>query len=119
MTRKKGREAILNDMRQLDIDSTGFDITINLAADTLYELDRARTAYKKSGSIAVIEHTNKNGSTNKAKNPELTIVLDLKSKAREFLAELGLTPAAQKRLTNDAPKKEKLSPLAKALSEIK
>ena len=100
MTRKKWREAILNDMRQLDIDSTGFDITINLAADTLYELDRARTAYKKSGSIAVIEHTNKNGSTNKAKNPELT-------------------PAAQKRLTNDAPKKEKLSPLAKALSEIK
>lgn len=119
MTRKKWREAILNDMRQLDIDSTGFDITINLAADTLYELDRARAAYKKSGSIAVIEHTNKSGSTNKAKNPELTIVLDLKTKAREFLAELGLTPAAQKRLTNDAPKKEKLSPLAKALSEIK
>ena len=44
---------------------------------------------------------------------------DLHPTLASTLAELGLTPAAQKRLTNDAPKKEKLSPLAKALSEIK
>ena len=58
------------------------------------------------------------GATNLEQNPALRLVNDLNRDALAFWKELGLTPAALKRMREDALKTKKESALAIALKEL-
>lgn len=68
--------------------------------------DEVETAYRETGSRPVIEHTNKNGSVNLVRNPMLRELDTLYDQALTYERELGMTPAALKRITDEAGKRE-------------
>ena len=85
----------------------------------LAERDKAIQDYIKGGRERVIEHTNKNGSTNEAQNPILRLINDYNRDALSYWRELGLTPAGLKKLNEAAMKnEEKGSNLEKALAKL-
>lgn len=93
-----------------------FDAVIDTLAGILENRDKALEEF--DGTI-IVEHTNKNGATNKEQNPVLRLVNDLNRDALAYWRDLGLTPAGLKRI-NDAAIREKKeqSPLEKALEKL-
>ena len=55
------------------------------------------------GKIAIVEHTNKNGSTNRVKNPLLALYNELNRDALSYWKELGLTPAGLRKIKDADP----------------
>lgn len=94
------------------------DSVIDSLAEILMLRDEAGDQYKKLGGQPIVKYTNKGGNTNPTKNPTLVMWNDLNSSALAYWRELGLTPSSYKKMTGDAPKKEKVSGLAAALKEI-
>lgn len=81
--------------------------------------DNAQAAFEESGGQAVVEHTNQGGNTNAAKNPAMTIVMDLNTQALAYWRDLGLTPAGLKKINDSMARIEvKESALEKALKEL-
>lgn len=94
-----------------------FDQTIKVLAEILEKRDEAEEEYKRLGSMPVVEHTNKGGSTNVTKNPALLIWDDLNKSALAYWRDLGLTPAGLKKIRREAGEQKK-SALAMALDEM-
>lgn len=92
------------------------DVITSLAA-ILEKRDAADEEYIRLGGKPVIEYTNKGGATNLTKHPALVLWNELNSSALPYWRDLGLTPSAFKKL-GDAPKKERVSALAKALESL-
>ena len=63
----------------------------------------------------VVEHTNKNGSTNLVKNPLIGQIDALYDQALTYERELGLTPAALKRITDAATVEKRTDPLSELM----
>ena len=78
-----------------------FDEIINQLALILEIRDNAERTYKESGSVPVVEHTNKGGHTNTVKNPSLQILNECNEQALSYWRDLGLTPAGYKKLSGD------------------
>lgn len=96
-----------------------FDAVIDTLSDVLEQRDRAKEQFLKSGGNMVISYTNKGGATNPSKNPFMLAWDDLNSTALSYWRELGLTPAALRKMTGTtAPAEEKKSGLAEALKSI-
>ena len=96
-----------------------FDAVIDTLSDVLEQRDRAKEQFLKSGGNMVISYTNKGGATNPSKNPFMLAWDDLNSTALSYWRELGLTPAALRKMTGTtAPAEEKKSGLAAALASI-
>ena len=96
-----------------------FDAVIDTLSDVLEQRDRAKEQFMKSGGNMVISYTNKGGATNPSKNPFMLAWDDLNSTALSYWRELGLTPAALRKMTGTtAPAEEKKSGLAEALKAI-
>ena len=66
----------------------------------------------------MVEHTNKNGSTNMVKNPLLALLDTQNATALAYWRDLGLTPAGLKKLNENALKKPKTNALTEALNKI-
>lgn len=69
-----------------------FDSVIDTLASILERRDDAEAFYQKNGGEPVIEHTNRGGETNLAKNPALCLVNELNRDALQYWRDLGLTP---------------------------
>ena len=96
-----------------------FDAVIDTLSDVLEQRDRAKEQFLKSGGNMVISYTNKGGATNPSKNPFMLAWDDLNSTALSYWRELGLTPAALRKMTGStAPAEEKKGGLAAALASI-
>ena len=96
-----------------------FDAVIDTLSDVLEQRDRAKEQFMKSGGNMVISYTNKGGATNPSKNPFMLAWDDLNSTALSYWRELGLTPAALRKMTGaTAPAEEKKSGLAEVLKSI-
>ena len=96
-----------------------FDAVIDTLSDVLEQRDSAKEQFLKSGGNMVISYTNKGGATNPSKNPFMLAWDDLNSTALSYWRELGLTPAALRKMTGTtAPAEEKKSGLAEALKAI-
>lgn len=67
---------------------------------------------------AVVNHTNKGGATNLAKNPFLVMVNDLDTKALAYWRDLGLTPAGLKKLNADVVKDKNDGSFEKLLANV-
>lgn len=91
---------------------------IDTLAAILEKRDAAEEQYKQLKSLPIIVHTNKAGAANPTKNPALVLWNDLNTTALAYWRDLGLTPSAFRKLTGDAPKKERISGLAAALKSL-
>lgn len=83
-----------------------FDAAMETLAAILEKRDEAEALYKKGGSIPVIEHTNKGGSTNMEQNPALRLINDLNRDALQYWRELGLTPSGLNKINANAVKEK-------------
>ena len=95
-----------------------FDAIIDELAGILERRDLAEEEFINSGSHVIVEHTNKNGSTNLKQNPALRLVNDLNRDALTYWKELGLTPAGLKRLGEQVTNKEDDIGLGDVLAEL-
>ena len=80
-------------------------------------MDEVENAYRENGSNPVVEHTNKNGSTNIVRNPLLRELDTLYDQALTYERELGLTPAALKRIAEGLKNEAEEDPFSKLLED--
>lgn len=114
---KKYRIDIEDKMRALSIYRPEFEHAVNVLARTLYDYDQMQSDFRASGGKLLVEYTNKAGATNAVKNPAYLAVETLRQDILAYSKELGLTPAALKKIDEDAFKKgEKKKGLAAILS---
>lgn len=118
MTATKWKNLIKRQLSALGQTEKAYDSVISTLADILEQRDAVYQEYIDTGCEPVREYTNKGGATNLTKNPLLVLWDDLNKSALAYWRELGLTPSSYKKMTGDAPKKEKGGGLAEALKSI-
>lgn len=95
-----------------------FDLAIDQLAGIMEARDAAEKQYKATGKKPVIQHTNKGGATNLAKNPMLVIMNECNQQALAYWRDLGLTPSGFKKLGNEVVSVKKEASLGDLLSKI-
>ncbi len=80
-----------------------FSGVIDTLARILEKRDAAIKEFEDSGAQSVIEHTNRFGATNLVKNPRLQSIRELNRLALSYIRDLGLTPAAYKKIATAEP----------------
>ena len=118
MTAKQWKNLIKRQLSALGQTEKAYDSVISTLADILEQRDAVYQEYIDAGCEPVREYTNKGGATNLTKNPLLVLWDDLNKSALAYWRELGLTPSGYKKMTSDAPKKERVSGLAEALKSL-
>ena len=118
MTATKWKNLIKRQLSALGQTEKAYDSVISTLADILEQRDAVYQEYIDAGCEPVREYTNKGGNTNLTKNPLLVLWDDLNKSALAYWRELGLTPSSYKKMTGDAPKKEKGGGLAAALKSL-
>lgn len=119
MTARKWRNTI-NAMikKQTDDPPRRWAAIVDTLCGILEKRDQAEEEWQADGRL-VVTATNKAGAEYTAKNPLLLLIVDLNASALAYWRELGLTPAAYRRITGDAPvKAPKRSALERALEKL-
>lgn len=106
-------------LREIGTFRPEFSETIKRTA-ALYVLhEKIKKQFKKAGGNAVIEYTTKTGATNKVKNPYLSAMNDVAGQLLAHEKELGLTPAALKKINESSmPRTRTGSVLGEALKKL-
>ena len=118
MTSKQWEKLIKKQLSRLGQTEEAYFSVVSTLADILEQRDTVYQEYIDAGCEPVREYTNKGGATNLTKNPLLVLWDDLNKSALAYWRELGLTPSSYKKMTGDAPKKEKGGGLAEALKSL-
>ena len=118
MTAKQWKNRINQQLSALGQTEKAYDSVVSTLADILEQRDTVYQEYIDGGCEPVREYTNKGGATNMTKNPLLVLWDDLNKSALAYWRELGMTPSSYKKMTGDAPKKEKGGGLAEALKSL-
>lgn len=112
MTEKTYKRKITEACRGVGTYKSEFDFVIADLARILEQRDKVWEQFTvKEKSRLVTSQKDKNGKTVKTKNPTLAIWFELNSQALERWKELGLTPAALKKLNSAAMENKKESAL--------
>lgn len=98
MEKSKWKSRIVDACKEAGTYEDYFEQVIDTLASILEKRDVAEKQFKASGSQATITHINKAKESNVAKNPELTIIIDLNAQALAYWRDLGLTPSGLKKL---------------------
>lgn len=118
MTEVGYKRQIMKRMRSVGTWRAEFAPTVERLAMLYCQRDKLEKQYEESGGNPVIMHTNKAGATNPTKNPFLTARDEVYSQLLSHERELGLTPAALKKMNEAAMRPEKkASGFAAALTE--
>lgn len=104
MNKTKWKSLIIQACKDSGTYKPFFDAVIDTMAQIMEMRDTAIKNYEKEGGAPVVEHTNTRGVTNLIRNPALAVVLDLNNQGLAFWRELGLTPAAYRRISAEALK---------------
>lgn len=115
---KKNHEKIVERMKALGTYKPEFEMTIQRTAALYVQKEEVEKAFIASGGDTVIMYTNKAGATNPAKNPFIVARDDIYSQLLAHERELGLTPAALKKINEASMKQKKTSVLADALAKL-
>lgn len=118
MTGKQWKTLLDRQLSSLGQKEKVYESVVSTLADILEQRDAVYEQYQAEGCQPVKEYTNKGGATNIVKNPLLVLWDDLNKSALAYWRELGMTPSSYKKMTGDAPKKEKAGGLASALQAI-
>ena len=101
------RKRIINCMEGVGTYKPEFDKTIDTLSRIYEDMDIVRQQFEESGGEIVVEHTNKNRSTNIVKNPYFLAIEGLQNRILKYNSELGLTPAGYKKIKGEALKDDK------------
>lgn len=117
MTKKRWRDHITQCCKDAGTYKPYFDDVIDTLAEILYKRDRVQAAFRKMGGDVLVEHTNKGGNKNLELHPALKTVNDLNRDALSYWRDLGLTPAALRKLNEQAFKVKEKSSFSLAIVE--
>lgn len=117
MTKKRWRDHITQCCKDAGTYKPYFDDVIDTLAEILYKRDRVQAAFRKMGGDVLVEHVNKGGNKNLELHPALKTVNDLNRDALSYWRDLGLTPAALRKLNEQAFKVKEKSPFSLAIVE--
>jgi hypothetical protein len=106
---------IIRKMTTIGIYREEFEQTIYILAKMLREYDETERNFEDTGGRVVIKYTNKAGATNATKNPYYLALESLRVSILEYLKELGLTPAALKKINEASLHPKRNSALVDAL----
>lgn len=109
MDEKKAKNEIVRYMKSLGIYKKEYTRAILILAKMLADLDNAEQKFEDSGGEFVVEHTNKNGSTNLEKNPYYQVIENLRRDSINVMRELGITPQGLKKYNDKLTANEKKS----------
>lgn len=115
---EKKKRTIIERMTKLGTYKPQYMEAINRTAKLYVQMDEIEAAFAKSGGNVVVTHTNKAGAKNSVKNPFLQARDEVYTQLLAHERELGLTPAALKRINESAMIKEKKSTLGEALKAL-
>ena len=118
MTEGQYYNDIVKKMQSLNLYRDEYEHAIKGLSRALSDQEKTLTLFDKSGGQIMIKHTNKAGATNAVKNPFYLALETLRKDVLDYSRELGLTPAALKRINESAVKQKKTSSLANALKEL-
>lgn len=118
MTEKQYFNDIIKKMKALGLHKPEYEHTVKGLARALADQEKTLELFDKSGGQIMIKHTNKAGATNAVKNPFYLALETLRKDVLDYSRELGLTPAALKRINESAVKQAKTSSLAVALKDL-
>lgn len=118
LTAKQWATKIKKLCRRADVKAANYAPVIESLAEILEQRDQTMADYRENGSGPIVEHTNKAGATNLCRSPYLELWDMLNKTALAYWRELGLTPAAYKKVCGAAPKNAAVGTLAAALREI-
>lgn len=117
MTKKRWRETIIRCCQEAGTYKPYFDNVIDILAEILHNRDIAQATFKKMGGEVVVYHTNRAGIQNIEQHPAMKIVNDLNRDALAYWRDLGLTPAALRKMNEQAFKAKEQSGFSLALVE--
>ena len=106
-------------MQALNIYKPEYEYAVKGLARALTDMEKMLDLFDKSGGQIMVKHTNKVGATNVVKNPFYLAIETLRQDILAYSRELGLTPAALKKINEGEVKGRKVSPLVEALKGLK
>lgn len=101
MNKTKWQKIIKQNCESVGTYKPHFDSVIDTLSQILETRDTVHDQWVKEGCQATVIHVNKKGEPNPAKNPLLTLEIDLNSQALAFWRDLGLSPAGLRKLKAD------------------
>ncbi|WP_437131257.1 P27 family phage terminase small subunit [Peptostreptococcus russellii] len=104
-------------MKKLNLYNKSFDKIIDVYSNLIFQYDKTLNKFIEEGEKYVVEHTNKNGSTNLSKNPLYLILEKQRTDIITYSRELGLSPVGFNKLSDELLDVKK-SKLEKALSDL-
>lgn len=97
-----------------------FDPVITRLAEFILRKADAETLFRKSGGHIIIEQTNKSGAKYLTRNPFLSEIDAVNKSILDLEKELGLTPAALKKIHDEQlAKSDADDPLAAAIGNLR
>ena len=115
MTAKKWENEVRAQAKAVGTYREAYEPVIVTLATVLEQRDRAYADYIEDGARTTIEKESDRGAKNVGINPKLRAWQDLNAQALAYWRDLGLTPAALKKITGEVKKEEKGSALIRAL----
>lgn len=116
-TERQYKQDIVTRMKAIGTYREEFLPTVERLAALYRERDKIEKNYEESGGEPVVIHTNKFGASNLAKNPYLTARDEVYDQLLSHERELGLTPAALKKMNESAMRPQKANGFAAALEQ--
>ena len=104
-------------MTALGVYKPQYAALIERTARLYIKLDELEAEYEKTGQARFVEYTNKAGATNLVPNPYLKAIEDVYAELLAHERELGLTPAALRKIGEASAPKQK-SKLELALEKL-
>lgn len=105
-------------MTKLGIYKPQYAALIERTAKLYMKLDELEKEFNKSGRERFVEYTNKAGATNLIASPYIRAIEDVYAELIVHERELGLTPAALRKLGEVSTTKPAKSPLEAALERL-
>ena len=116
-TEKQYKTSIIKRMNAVGTYKKEFLPTIERLAALYCQRDLLEKQFQASGGNPVIMHTNKAGASNPTKNPFLTARDEVYNQLLAHERELGLTPAALKKMNESALRPVQQNGFAAALQQ--
>ena len=118
MTERQYKQRITTRMKRLGNYAAEYAATIERLAKLYVIAEQAEEALAASGYAPVQEHVNNRGAKNVSKNPCITAMTEIYTMVLAHERELGLTPAALKKIGEKPIKAKPKSQLAQALERL-
>ena len=103
MNRENWRRIITESCEKVGTNEPQYEPVMDTLAGILEKRDLTEAEFEASGGECMIVKINtRSGEPNQAKNPALSLYMDLNTQALSYWRDLGLTPAGPKKINADA-----------------